>query len=763
MKDIFLYLFNMSITAGWLALAVMLFRVLFQKAPKSLTVVLWAFVGVRLLFPVSVESVLSLIPSRETVPTDIMYAETPTIHTGLPHVNTIVNPILSETLAPAPSDSVNPMQTVTSIACTVWLVGMAAMLAYTAFSYLRLHLKVREASPLEQNVYLCDHIDTPFLLGIVKPRIYLPSAINQSDIPYVLAHERAHIKRRDYLWKPLGFLLLTVYWFNPVLWLAYVLLCRDIETACDEKVLATHGSEIKKPYANALINCSIKRQTVAACPLAFGEVSVAHRVKSVLHYKKPAVWLIALAVIASIVIAVCFLTDPPSTPSDEPIQIKQHDMFHAVHKPEDGGSESFGVNGSMLEQYLSETDWQPVDAPASELDETGSVTFWTEGFSKEIKVFAKKDGDAFAYAVVTQYSTTSQDKQTTHYRASDSDYQKAVLLLRRRYSDAERIPYRDGTTFFYTNAVSEREAVKPQALRYVDFEPKTFERLIAELAKQNWIDDYLHEREEFFFDGRISYGGNWLYFGFEQKVVYCGRHYCTVSDGILRMLREVHDAPDRSDELMQRYPLLFGLDVSKGLTVHCGQMAPSSFSWSVLPNACAEQFFFVSSPLGCKREDLLLILERYGLTRGEVEVEYKSILVSSYAPMIPQEYSDDYDRFLEALFWGDANEWGIGTELQAVCDGELTLLLKTMVTDRMLSETLTVSPRYSVLTMENGTATATKTFEATQKTLSPNETYTLRYDLGELPHGDYTLVLTVVSERYGRQEERAYHIPFTIE
>lgn len=330
MKDMFLHLFNMSITAGWLALAVMLFRVLFKKAPKSLTVVLWALVGVRLLFPVSVESVLSLIPSRETVPTDIMYAETPTIHTGLPHINTIVNPILSETLAPAPSDSVNPMQTVTSIACTVWLVGIAAMLAYTAFSYLRLHLKVREASPLEQNVYLCDHIDTPFLLGIVKPRIYLPSAINQSDIPYVLAHERAHIKRRDYLWKPLGFLLLTVYWFNPVLWLAYVLLCRDIETACDEKVLATHGSEIKKPYANALINCSIKRNTVAACPLAFGEVSVVKRVKSVLHYKKPAVWLIALAVIASIVIAVCFLTDPiteaegteesqtqSETPSDE--------------------------------------------------------------------------------------------------------------------------------------------------------------------------------------------------------------------------------------------------------------------------------------------------------------------------------------------------------------------------------------------------------------------------------------------------------------
>lgn len=469
-----------------------------------------------------------------------------------------------------------------------------------------------------------------------------------------------------------------------------------------------------------------------------------------------------LLLLCSLLLVGCHATaDPPSTPSDKPIQIERHDMFYAVHKPEAGGSESFGVNGSMLEQYLSETDWQPVDAPASELDETGSVTFRAEGFSKEIKVFAKKNVDAFAYAVVTQYSTTSQDKQTTHYRASDSDYQKAVLLLRRRYSDTERIPYRDGTTFFYTNAVSEREAVKLQELRYVDFEPKTFERLIAELAKQDWVDDYLHERGEFFFDGRISYGGNWLYFGFEQKVVYYGRHYCTVSDGILRMLRDVHDAPDRSDELVQRYPLLFGLDVSKGLTVHCGQMAPSSFSWSVMPNARAEQFFFVSSPLGCKREDLLLILERYGLTRGEVEVKYKSILVSSYAPMIPQEYSDDYNRFLEALFWGDADEWGIQTEVGAVRGGTLELLIEPMVTDRTMSETLTTSPRYEIKSASDGKTVSTADTEG--KTLTPLETQTVSVDLGDLPKGEYVLCMTVISDRSYKTEERTYHIPFTIE
>ncbi len=662
MQTVFLHLFNMSITASWLALAVILLRLCLKKAPKAITVALWALVGVRLLFPFSVESIFSLIPSRETVPTDILYAQTPTIQSGIPAVNTIVNPILSETLAPTPSDSVNPMQVVTSVACTVWLIGVAAMLVYTALSYLRLYRKVREASPREQNVLLCDRIGTPFILGIVKPRIYLSSGMNGADIPYVLAHERAHLKRRDHLWKPLGFLLLTVYWFNPVLWIAYILLCRDIETACDEKVLATLGTEIKKPYADALINCSVKRQTgarktVAACPLAFGEGSVSLRVKSVLHYKKPAVWLIALAVAASAILAVCFLTDPKSDPVGTSKENVQHEICHAIHRPAGKNAEGYGVNGSMLEQYLSEADWQPVDTPPTVFDEAGSVKFWLDGFLKEITVYDKKDGDAFAYAVISQYAATSQDTQTTYYRASDGDYQKAVSLLRHRYSDAERISYRDGTTFFYAKAVSERESVKTQDLRYADFEPKTFERLLSALGQQKWTDDYLREREELFFDGRISYGGNWLYFGFDQNVVYYGRHSCIVSDGIMQMIREMHDAPDRSDELVQRYPLLFGLDTSKGLTVYCGQMAPNSFSWSILPNACKSRFAFDPSPLSGKREDLLLILDRYGLTRDEVDVTRQTILHSSYAVIIPEGYdADTYDRFLETKFWGDADE-----------------------------------------------------------------------------------------------------------
>ena len=310
MSELFLKLLNMSITASWLVLAVIVLRLLLKKAPKAIVCVLWALVGIRLLCPISVESVLSLIPSAETVPQNIVYTDEPTIHTGIAAFNTLVNPVLSETFAPKPAASVNPMQTIVSVASVVWLCGMAAMLVYGAVSYVRVYRKVRASIAREDGVRICDEIEAPFIFGIFRPRIYLPSAIDDGDIAYVIAHERAHIARRDHLWKPLGFALLTVYWFNPVLWVAYILLCRDIELACDERVLKTLGTEAKKPYSDALINCSEQRRIISACPLAFGEIGVRERVKGILNYKKPAFWIIVVALLLCAVVAVCFLTNP---------------------------------------------------------------------------------------------------------------------------------------------------------------------------------------------------------------------------------------------------------------------------------------------------------------------------------------------------------------------------------------------------------------------------------------------------------------------
>ncbi len=310
MNDLFINLLNMSITASWLVLAVIALRFLLKKAPKWISTVLWAFVGFRLVCPFTFESVLSLIPSTETVPTDIVYSQSPAIHSGIPVLNSTINPIISETFAPDVTNSANLLQITTAIASVIWLVGIFAMILYAVISYTRLHKKVREGVILKENIWLCDRIDTPFILGVFKPRIFLPSGMAESDIEYVIAHENAHLRRLDHLWKPLGFILLTVYWFNPVMWIAYILLCRDIELACDEKVLKEMGAEIKKPYSEALINCSVSRRTISACPLAFGETGVKGRIKSVLSYKKPTLWIIIIAVISCIVVAVCFLTNP---------------------------------------------------------------------------------------------------------------------------------------------------------------------------------------------------------------------------------------------------------------------------------------------------------------------------------------------------------------------------------------------------------------------------------------------------------------------
>lgn len=313
MENVFLKLLNMSITASWLVLAVVMLRFLLKKVPKAVNVVLWAFVGVRLICPFSFESVLSLIPSAETLPNKVMQGPSFDVNTGINFVDNTVNDYIGSHYFEGVTVPTGTGMNVMNILSTLWLIGIIGMILYAVISYVRLHIKVREGVELKDNIYLCDRISSPFILGLFRPRIFLPSSMNEADKEYVIAHEKAHLKRLDYIWKPLGFTLLTVYWFNPVMWIAYILLCRDIELACDEKVIKEMGAENKKPYSEALINCSVSRRTVSACPLAFGETGVKSRIKSVLNYKKPAFWVILIAVVSCIVVAVCFLTNPVSS------------------------------------------------------------------------------------------------------------------------------------------------------------------------------------------------------------------------------------------------------------------------------------------------------------------------------------------------------------------------------------------------------------------------------------------------------------------
>ena len=311
MSGIFLKLLNLSISASWLVLVVLALRLVLKRAPKWVNVLLWGMVALRLMLPFSIESALSLIPSAETLsPEVVQFDPAPTITSGETIIDNAVNPSLSESFAAAPLASVNPLYVWTYLAGWVWLIGLAAMLLYALVSYLRLRRRVSASIPLRENIYVCDEVPSPFILGIVRPRIYLPSALDEAQRGSVLSHERAHLARRDHWWKPLGFALLAVYWFNPLLWLAYTLLCRDIELACDERVLRGMDAGQVKAYSSALLACSVPRRMIAACPLAFGEVGVGARVKNALRYKKPAFWVVAASVAVCVVVAVCFLTNP---------------------------------------------------------------------------------------------------------------------------------------------------------------------------------------------------------------------------------------------------------------------------------------------------------------------------------------------------------------------------------------------------------------------------------------------------------------------
>ncbi|MGI6031000.1 MAG: M56 family metallopeptidase [Eubacteriales bacterium] len=310
MADLFVQILNMSISASWLILAVLVLRVVLRKAPRRIFVWLWGLVAFRLICPFTLESTLSLLPSGTTISPDIMTDAKPAIYSGVTAINNVVNPVLGESFAPNPAASANPMQIWMLILAIIWITGCALMLVYLTVSYIRLRRQVSTAVKIEANLFQSERISSPFVLGIVHPKIYLPFLIEEKNKKYVVVHEQMHIRRGDHFWKLLGFLLLAVYWFHPLVWLSYVLLCRDIELACDERVIEELGMEQKADYSQALLTCSTRQRRVSACPLAFGEVGVKKRVKTILHYQKPAFWIVLATMVVCAGVAVCFLTNP---------------------------------------------------------------------------------------------------------------------------------------------------------------------------------------------------------------------------------------------------------------------------------------------------------------------------------------------------------------------------------------------------------------------------------------------------------------------
>ena len=305
----------MSITAGWLILAVLCIRLLFRKIPKWVNCLLWGVVAIRLICPFSIESQFSILPSTEPIKSStVVEGEVqnyiPSIDSRLTIVENTINPMLTETFAYNESDSAAPLQIVTYAAGLVWCCGMVLLIICAMGSAVKLHKLVKEAVCVRDNIYICDVVKSPFILGIFRPRVYLSSALREREMDYILAHESAHLKRKDHWWKALGYLLLCIHWFNPLCWMAYSLLCKDIELACDEKAAKDMTFHEKKEYSKVLLSCARQRSLIMVCPLAFGEVGVKERVKSVLNYKKPTLWIMIATIAVLVILVVCFLTNP---------------------------------------------------------------------------------------------------------------------------------------------------------------------------------------------------------------------------------------------------------------------------------------------------------------------------------------------------------------------------------------------------------------------------------------------------------------------
>ncbi len=378
MTKLFLTLLNIGIKAGWLILAVLLLRVILRKAPRWTVCLLWGVVALRLVFPFPIESVFSLIPSAQTVPMEIERMEKPEVYTGIGFVDEHVNPVITSQMAPEVEESVNPMQIIIWVAALVWIVGIVLFQTYTLVSYMELRRKVRISIPFRSNrqqlprqlewgenlkiyrkIYVCDQMKSPFILGILNPKIYLPAGMDEAAYENIIQHEATHLKHGDQFWKPLGYLLMSVYWFQPLSWVAYAFFCKDMELACDERATMGMQKSEKASYCQTLLACSTNRQILAACPVAFGEVGVKERVKHVLNYKKPAFGIVLVACVVCIVTVVCFLTNPKVENGNDTQSVNGTEETAAtdvVSGTESGNTDIPESSDNVFEQSFGETE-----------------------------------------------------------------------------------------------------------------------------------------------------------------------------------------------------------------------------------------------------------------------------------------------------------------------------------------------------------------------------------------------------------------------
>lgn len=357
MNGLFIGILNMSLGAGCAALIVMPIRLALRKAPKIYSYALWAVVLFRLVCPLTIPTPVSAVPVRpQTIPQDIVTAGTPAVQSGVAAADRAVNEAMESSLRPArPENSVNPAQIALEIGKCLWLAGALALLLHGFVSYLRLKKRVATATRVKDNIYETDLIKTPFVLGFVRARIYVPTGLGEKEAEYVLEHERAHIRRLDHLVRPFAFLVACTHWFNPIVWVSYALMARDMEMAADESVMKRSDADIRSGYSVSILALSARKSGLLS-PLAFGETGVKQRVKNVLRYKKPALWASAAAAlaVAAVSLSLACSAQPEPASKNPPDRLPDPKSASATPLGTPGTSGSTEYDGVRI-TFLSDT------------------------------------------------------------------------------------------------------------------------------------------------------------------------------------------------------------------------------------------------------------------------------------------------------------------------------------------------------------------------------------------------------------------------
>lgn len=536
MDAVFLNLVNISITASYIAAAVIIFRFFLKKAPKAYTCILWLLAALRLIIPVSDSTLLSftsrfsLIPSTQILPGSLIDNASPqfNINVGIEQIDQRVNAFLSNRYYEGVKVPANNGSSFMNTLGIIWIIVCAAIIIYAIGSYIYFRRKTRASICVKGNTFICDYISTPFILGIIKPKILLPSTLGEEESRYVLAHEKAHLKRLDHLWKPTGFILLAIHWFNPIMWISYILFCRDIELACDEYVIKNMNSTDKKAYSTALLNCSIPKKHISAYPLAFGEIGVKERIKAVIEYKKPAVITSIIAVILCIVTAICFLSNPQKVSLKEMIGTEITNTIYGI-ETDDRKAKAFTGNQDYIDYILNQLDDTLIGKiPYKSANLNTDYKTITILYPKPSDLSYEQSNNSIAEAKFLKFSFNTEcsevwiddgEKSTAVYKVSNPEKASAIFEYIEKNENIEKEYYKK-----YVYMDSWNETMAPHIVLFE--KENSFEFFISSLS--SYIPRGSYEIEEDRLILRTDDGKNVYTFRIEEHGVTFDSAYSSV-------------------------------------------------------------------------------------------------------------------------------------------------------------------------------------------------------------------------------------------